>query len=105
MNHHDPLVQAVANMTTNQYELHKARNNRLRAICHTGWVDEGVGWVQRHHSMPVWIANWLVNEPGAVYGLTWLDPYAGDSAGHIFPTIEQAKAKVETVFELRLEAK
>mgnify|MGYP000921827136 FL=1 len=41
MNHHDPLVQAVANMTTNQYELHKSRNNRLRAICHTGWVDEG----------------------------------------------------------------
>lgn len=130
MNHHDPLVQAVANMTTNQYELHKARNNRLRAICHTGWVDEGdldndlnitvpdqlgsqhyyvagwrVGWVQRHHSMPVWIANWLVNEPGAVYGLTWLDPYAGDSAGHIFPTVEQAKAKVETAFEQRLGAK
>ena len=100
------------------------------AICHTGWVDEGdldndlnvavpdelgsqhyymagwrVGWVQRHHSMPVWIANWRENKPGIVYQLTWLDPYAGDSAGHIFPTIEQAKAKVETAFELRLEAK
>lgn len=116
-------------MGPTQYELHKARNARLRAACHTGWVDEGdldndlniatpdelgsahyyvagwrVGWVQRHSSMPVWIANWLENKPGIIYQLAWLDPYAGDSAGHIFPTAEQAKAKVESKFSQHLEA-
>ena len=104
-----------------QHELHKARSAKLHFACHTGWVDDGDldndlnvvvpdrfgtqqyylagwrwGWVSHHHSMPVWVANWRENRPGIVYQLTWLDPYMGDSAGHIFPTAEQARAQVES---------
>lgn len=52
-----------------------------------------VGWVDINDRIPgTFVCNWRTR----MFPAKWADPYAGDSAGHVHPTREAAKAAVES---------